>query len=316
MNIPSNNKALVILSGGQDSTTCLFWAKQRFQEVHAVTFNYGQTHMLELQAAQRVAHLADVMTHFITTVGPILKSTSPLVDPQQPLELYQDFQSMDKIIGDRVEKTFVPMRNALFLVLAANLAAHLGCGVLVTGVCQADNANYPDCREDFIDSAEKMINHSLGWDGISKIITIETPLMKLSKAQSIKMAFEIPGAYEALAFTHTAYDGQYPPKGKDHASVLRAHGFEEADAPDPLVIRAVMEGLMHLPVAANYADPECNGIVARRVRELKKKLSLPVETNDPNIGCSIPQELQDDPGVGVFAAPAGDDEEDCRKIGA
>lgn len=314
MNLPSSNKALVILSGGQDSTTCLFWAKQRFQEVHAVTFNYGQTHHRELQAAQQVACLADVASHTFTAVGPILQSTSPLVNRAAPLELYHDFQSMDKIIGDRVEKTFVPMRNALFLVLAANLAMHLGCGVLVTGVCQADNANYPDCRADFINAAEVMINQALGL--MAGHVRIATPLMNLSKAESIKMAFEIPGAYEALAFTHTAYDGQYPPKGKDHASVLRAHGFEEADAPDPLVIRAVMEGLMHLPVAANYADPECNGIVARRVRELKKKLSLPVETNDPNIGCSIPQELQDDPGVGVFAAPAGDDEEDCRKIGA
>lgn len=314
MNLPSRNKALVILSGGQDSTTCLFWAKQNYQEVHAVTFNYGQAHHRELQAAQQVACLADAASHTFTTVGPVLKSTSPLVDPQQPLELYQDFQSMDKIIGDRVEKTFVPMRNALFLVLAANLAVHLGCGVLVTGVCQADNANYPDCRRDFIDSAEDMIAKALGL--FEHQIIIQTPLMNLSKAESIKEAFKIPGAYEALAFTHTAYDGQYPPKGRDHASVLRAHGFEEADAPDPLVIRAVMEGLMQLPATPNYADPECNGIVARRVRELKKSLSLDVETDDPNIGCSTPPELQDDPETGFFAAPAGDDEEDCRNIGA
>lgn len=330
MNLPSSNKALVILSGGQDSTTCLFWAKQRFQEVHAVTFNYGQAHHRELQAAQQVACLADVASHTFTTVGPILKSTSPLVDPQQPLELYQDFQSMDKIIGDRIEKTFVPMRNALFLVLAANLAVHLGCGVLVTGVCQADNANYPDCRADFINAAEGMINQALGLPLI-KGISIATPLMNLSKAQSIKMAFEIPGAYEALAFTHTAYDGQYPPKGKDHASVLRAHGFFEAGAPDPLVIRAVMEGQMSLPDTTPYLNEHQINKLGSDIRELKRRLHLDVSNdlreffppvNDdqepevPEFGCSTLPELQDDPEVGFFAAPAGDEEKDCRDQGA
>lgn len=293
----SANKALVILSGGQDSTTCLFWAKKRYAEVHAVTFNYGQTHSLELKAAQEVACLADVVSHSFITLGPVLQSSSPLTDPTQPLETYTDFQSMDKIIGDRVEKTFVPMRNALFLVVASNLAVSLGCGVLVTGVCQADNANYPDCRSEFIIAAEEMINEALGCgEPLRKAVIIATPLMNMSKADSIKMALDLD-AYEALAFTHTAYDGKYPPTGKDHASVLRAHGFEQAGYPDPLVIRAVMEGLMTLPASINYADPECNATVARRVRGLKQKLSINTDQDDPDVGY------------------AGDGEVDCRTLG-
>jgi 7-cyano-7-deazaguanine synthase len=244
----NKSKALVVLSGGQDSTTCLFWAIHRFEEVHAVTFDYGQRHARELQAAALVAAMAKVASHRIITVGPILGGTSPLTNAAEELETYSSFEEMDKIIGDRVEKTFVPMRNALFLTLAANLAVCLGVPTIVTGVCQQDNANYPDCRESFISAQEQCINEALGIDWMS----IRTPLMDLTKAESVKMAQGIPGCMEALAYSHTAYDGAYPPTGKDHASVLRAKGFEEAGVPDPLVIRAVSEGLMALPETRNY----------------------------------------------------------------
>lgn len=240
-------KALVVLSGGQDSTTCLFWAKQRFDEVIAVSFNYGQRHALELEAAKKIAQLADVQ-HEIVVIGPILDGRSPLTNSAEELETYEDFESMDTIIGDRVELTFVPMRNALFLMLAANKAVCQNALNIVTGVCEADNANYPDCRQVFIKSAEQTINEALGVD----FMRIHTPLMFLSKADSIKLALSTPGAYEALAWSHTAYDGKYPPMGSDHASTLRAHGFEEAGVPDPLVLRAWHEGVMNLPDSANY----------------------------------------------------------------
>ncbi len=259
-------KALVVLSGGQDSTTCLRWAVKYFDEVHAITFNYNQRHAREITAARNVAKLLGVVSHEVLDVGPILNGTSPLIDHsgQHSLEQYENFETMDKIIGDRVEHTFVPMRNALFLTLAANRAVCLGIDAIVTGVCQADNANYPDCRNEFIAAQEQAINTALG----STNIAIMTPLMDLTKDASIKLMREL-GGYELLAFTHTSYDGQYPPVGKDHATVLRAHGFEVAGVPDPLVVRAWHEGLMALPETANYADSEQVTSLALAIADIK-----------------------------------------------
>jgi 7-cyano-7-deazaguanine synthase len=240
------DRALVVLSGGQDSTTCLYWAK-KFYDVLAITFDYGQRHRAEIGAAHTIAVMADV-PHILVNVGPILASTSPLTNSDVELETYTDYESMDKIIGNRVEQTFVPMRNDLFLTIAANRAVVLGCKYIVTGVCQQDNANYPDCRETFIRAKQNAIHEALG----NTDIQILTPLMDLSKAQSIKLAMMHPGCMDALAYSHTAYDGAYPPVGKDHASTLRAQGFLEAGVPDPLVVRAWREGLMGLPGTSNY----------------------------------------------------------------
>ena len=140
-------RALVISSGGQDSTTCLFWAKQHFDEVFAVTYNYGQRHAIEIEAAKEVGVLAGVRKHFIVNVGPILVGSSPLVS-SNALEQYKDMHSLP----GGLEKTFVPGRNLLFLTLAANLAYTLGITDVVTGVCEEDSGGYPDCRQAFIDS--------------------------------------------------------------------------------------------------------------------------------------------------------------------
>jgi 7-cyano-7-deazaguanine synthase len=230
-------KALVVLSGGQDSTTCLFWAKEKFDEVHAITFDYGQRHIIELQAAAKVAKLAGVASHEIVKVPECLISTSPLTS-NTPLETYQSFDEMDGTIGNRREHTFVPMRNALFLTIAANRAEARGIPNLVTGVCQMDNANYDDCREVFIQATEQYINTALGHDhrGTQKI-TIHTPLLFLTKADSVVFAKKITGAFDALAYSHTCYAGKYPPCGECHSCVLRAQGFHEAGVPDPLIKR-------------------------------------------------------------------------------
>ena len=251
-----NPKALVVLSGGQDSTTCLFWAKAcGFAEVHAISFDYGQRHAIELESAKRVAMLAEVDSHEIIKVGPeLLKSTSPLTSSNE-LEQYSSFEQMEGVIGSRVEKTFVPMRNTLFLTIAANRAVALGAQHLVTGICQADNANYPDCTAMFRDRAQDLINQSLGQQITDPgFIYVDAPLLYMSKAQSVLLASGMNNAYLALAFSHTAYDGQFPPVGKDHATVLRARGFEEAHKPDPLVLRAVMHGLMPMPDTDNYKN--------------------------------------------------------------
>jgi 7-cyano-7-deazaguanine synthase len=247
-------KILVVLSGGQDSTTCLFWAKHKMlalpeDELHAITFDYGQRHRREIAAAIDVARMAAVKSHEIIEIPDCLRSTSPLTSNNE-LERYESFQQMNDVIGERVEKTFVPLRNTLFLTIAANRAVALGCTDIVTGVCQEDNANYPDCRDMFIRSLETSINISLGYD-YSKI-KIRTPLMFMSKRATVNLARSLPGCMEALAYSHTSYDGKYPPTDMNHANVLRAQGFLEAGVPDPLVVRAWREGLMELPASSNY----------------------------------------------------------------
>lgn len=245
-------KALVILSGGQDSTTCLFWAKREFAEVHAITFDYGQRHILEIEAAKKVAALANVASHEIIAVPNCLISASPLTSSNE-LEHYENAEQMESTIGSRRELTFVPMRNALFLTIAANRAEALGIPNLVTGVCQMDNANYDDCRATFINATAQYINYALGHDHRgTPPIRIHTPLMHLSKAQTVHAAYAMRDCWEALAYSHTSYDGKYPPTDPNHANVLRADGFEKAGLPDPLVLRAVKEGLMPLPGTFNY----------------------------------------------------------------
>lgn len=243
-------RALVVLSGGQDSTTCLFWAGREFDEVHAVTFDYGQRHKIEIDSAIKIAQMAAVDSHEIIRLGDdILKGTSPLVSGEQ-LEQYDDFHALP----GGLEKTFVPMRNQLFLTVAANRAYCLGINEIVTGVCQEDSGGYPDCRQSFIDAFE--VTSSRGTftgerDTLSHLL-VHTPLMNLTKAESVYLAQTLPGCMEALAYSHTSYDGAYPPTGHDHATLLRAKGFFEADVPDPLILRAHAEGLMELPATENY----------------------------------------------------------------
>ena len=243
------SKALVVLSGGQDSTLCLHWALQQgFDTVEAVAFDYGQKHSVELEMAKVQTDRADVKLE-IVELGPILKGTSPLVDPDAELEQYEDGD-----LPGGLEKTFVPMRNQLFLTIAANRAYCIGATNLITGVCQADSGGYPDCRQTFIDALAESINRGTftGEPGTVGNLAIHTPLMDLTKAESINMAMRIKGAYASWAYSHTAYDGAYPPVGFDHATVLRAQGFEDAGVPDPLILRAACEGLMELPATDNY----------------------------------------------------------------
>lgn len=249
-----NHSAMVVLSGGQDSTTCLYWALKMYDNVHAITFNYGQKHAIELLAANQVAKMAGIPSHkhHVVDVRGLMLSASPLVTHGK-LDEYEDFDSMEREVGTKVEKTFVPMRNTLFLTVAANYAiAHDACN-LVTGICESDNANYPDCTDNFRKKLEDSFNESLGLaSGAWNSLRVHAPLMRLDKAGTVRLANNLPGCMNALAFSHTSYDGLFPPTGKNHSNLLRAHGFEQACMPDPLVVRAWAMGEMELPETVNY----------------------------------------------------------------
>lgn len=237
--------AVVAFSGGQDSTTVLFLALQRCRKVVCVTADYGQRHSREIEAAGDVIRYArqryadKTIEHEVINLRGTLHGTSPLVS-ETPLETYSSAEQMEQVIGNRTEVTFVPMRNALFMMVAANRAAEHRAATIYTGICQADNANYHDCREPFRASAERTIRESLGITDIR----IDAPLLNVSKAKSIGWAALVPGCYKGLSYSHTAYSGEYPPSTADHATVLRAAGFAEAKLPDPLLVRAYDEGLL------------------------------------------------------------------------
>ena len=220
-------KALVVLSGGQDSTTCLYWAIDRFgvDNVDTVTFDYGQRHRIELECAERVAAFAGVSNRvlpidtFVALGGDAL--TDAAIDVQDGVES-----------DSGLPNTFVPGRNLVFLTFAAAYAYRLGVSNLVTGVAQTDYSGYPDCREGTMTSLQHTLRLGMEFD-----VAIHTPLMHLSKKETVELARDL-GALPAMAFTHTCYNGQRPPCGACPACELRAKGFAEAGVEDPLLVNA------------------------------------------------------------------------------
>ncbi len=217
--------AIVLLSGGQDSTTALFWAKQRFDPLYALTIDYGQRHRIELDAACTVARMAGVAEHRIVPF-PLLSSLarSALLNSQEPIL---------EVGRGNLPTSFVPGRNLFFLLIASVWAYELECHDVVGGMCQTDYSGYPDCRRATIDALEEAIRLGMEWE-----VHIHTPLMFLTKAQIVQLAQEV-GAMEALAYSHTCYEGRFPPCSACPACRLRAKGFEEAGIEDPLLRRVI-----------------------------------------------------------------------------
>ena len=223
--------AICLTSGGQDSTTCLFWALQRFTPVSALAFDYGQRHRLELQAAETICTLAGVPLVILPLEIFRHLGGTALLDPGQ--ELRSD--------GGRggLPNTFVPGRNLMFLTVAAAFAYQQDVADLVIGTCQTDYSGYPDCREQTMQAMEQAL--SLGMDFPFRI---HTPLMYLTKAQTVALAQDV-GAFDAMAYSHTCYAGVFPPCTRCPACQLRARGFAEAGVPDPLMVRAQQEQQDH-----------------------------------------------------------------------
>jgi 7-cyano-7-deazaguanine synthase len=216
--------ALVVLSGGQDSTTCLYWAIDRFGagNVSCVTFDYGQRHRVELQCARDIAGLAKV-PHVELPINTFAAlGGDALTDPHVEVE-------PDTNTDAGLPNTFVPGRNLVFLTFAAALAYQRNIENLVTGVAETDYSGYPDCREGTLQALQQALQL-----GMESNVRIHAPLMHLSKKQTVELARDL-GALPAMAMTHTCYNGVRPPCGECPACVLRAKGFAEAGVPDPLL---------------------------------------------------------------------------------
>ena len=193
---------IVLLSGGMDSTLGLFWAKQRLDRLIALTFEYGQVHSREVQAASRISQLAGV-PHFIRHI------TDAMSTPTEP-------------------GAVVPGRNLLFLSLAANVVASQGGGQVIIGACKEDFEGFPDCRPEFFDAVNDLFKVS----GLN--VTVVTPLVNISKAQALKEMSSDPLVLQALAESHTCYEGTNPPCGKCSACGYRQAAFAEAGITDPV----------------------------------------------------------------------------------
>lgn len=213
-----SSKALVLLSGGQDSTTCLIWAKKKFAKIYAITFDYGQRHKIEIKAAKTIAK----------------KTNTPL--RIQKINFFKEFSKNAlthniKITAggkNQLPSTFVPGRNLIFLSIAAIYAKQLGINDIITGVCQTDYSGYPDCRNTFVKSLEKTLRLAMDHS-----VKIHTPLMWLTKGQTVKLMQGL-GGIDLYKYSQTCYEGKKPPCGKCPACKLRAKGFKEAKIVDPL----------------------------------------------------------------------------------
>lgn len=217
----NTRKAIVLLSGGQDSTTCLHWALKEFDGVTAIGFDYGQRHRVELDYARSNAEDAGVAFRVIDVRG--LLAPSSLTDDQG------QHNGTSHINAD-LPASFTAGRNLLFLTVAASVAAGLGITDIVTGVCQTDYSGYPDCRRSTIDAMQVALTLGVG----AGDIRIHTPLMYLTKAETWKMAAELGCLDIIVRNTMTDYNGNTTLNAwgmgveDNPASKLRAAGYREA----------------------------------------------------------------------------------------
>lgn len=224
-----NKKAVVLLSGGLDSSTTLAIAKNDGYEAYALTFRYGQRHESEIMAAKKIARSLGVARHIIFDIDLRSFGGSALTDDipvPKKRELYE--------ISSDIPVTYVPARNTIFLSLALAWAEALEAHDIFIGVNALDYSGYPDCRPEYIEAFQKMANLATKAGVEGKIFSIHTPLIKMTKSEIIKKGFSLGVDY---ALTISCYDPS--PSGAAcgtcDACILRLKGFRESGITDPIV---------------------------------------------------------------------------------
>ena len=223
------NRAVCLLSGGQDSTTCLYYALEEYDEVIALSFDYSQRHRVELRAARKIANKAKVPHDVLPVEALARMGAASLTNPEianvgegGELNVYAEARGLPP--------SFVPGRNVLFFGLGAAWAVTRGCDTLVTGVCAQDRAGYPDCRIEFVDAMEATLKLALDHEAFS----IDAPLLTRDKAETWLLAAELGVLGTIVEETHTCYEGDrenFHPWGygcgECGACIERARGFEQ-----------------------------------------------------------------------------------------
>jgi len=188
------DKALVVFSGGQDSTTCLLWALERFEKVYAVTFDYGQRHKKEIECARNIAKDFGI-EHYVLDMA--------LLNQLAPCSLTRSDIPVDEMPDAKTPpNSLVEGRNMLFLTFAAVLAKTKSCRYLITGVCETDFSGYPDCRDVFVKSLNVTLNLAMDYNFV-----IYTPLMWLDKSQTWELADSLGYLDYVINNTLTCYNG-------------------------------------------------------------------------------------------------------------
>jgi len=221
-------KAVVLSSGGIDSTTVMAMAKHEGFEIHSLSFFYGQRHAVELEAAQKVADTLGATKHLVINIDLKKIGGSSLTDD---MDVPKDRD--ERAMSQKIPVTYVPARNTIFLSFALAWAEVLESSDIFIGVNAIDYSGYPDCRPEYIDAFERMANLATraGVEGIIKI-KIRTPLIRLTKAQIIKKGINLGVDYSV---THSCYDPspQGLACGRCDSCFLRKKGFKEAGVDDP-----------------------------------------------------------------------------------
>jgi len=230
-------RAVVVFSGGQDSTTCLIQALTLYDEVHCITFDYGQRHRAEIDIARHLAQELGARVHKVIDAGLLnALAASSLTRDNIPLPHYDD------TAGSALPSTFVPGRNILFLTLASIYAYQVGAQTVITGVCETDFSGYPDCRDEFVKAMNQAVKV-----GMARDIQFITPLMWLNKAETWALADYYHQLDKIRRDTLTCYNGiKGEGCGECAACHLRARGLAEYQQ-DPKRVSAEMKRKTGLP---------------------------------------------------------------------
>ena len=224
----NGKKAIVLSSGGLDSTTVMAIAKAEGHDIYSLSFRYGQRHSVELEAAQKVAKSLGAKEHLVIDIDMAKIGGSALTDDIEVPKARSE-QDMQK----EIPVTYVPARNTVFLSYALAWAEVLEASDIFIGVNAIDYSGYPDCRPEYIESFERMANLATkaGVEGITRV-NIHTPIIEMTKAQIIQKGVELGVDY---GITHSCYDPSLEGKacGQCDSCLLRKKGFKEAGVPDP-----------------------------------------------------------------------------------
>ena len=213
-------KSLIIFSGGQDSTTCLGWAKNNFDYVETITFDYGQKHKVEIKQAEKIATILNVKNTLLNINAFTQLNDSALINSELDI-------SSSHSTKKNLPSSFVPNRNAIFFTLAHAFAQKQGIDNIIIGVNQTDYSGYPDCRKDFVLALENSLNL-----GSESNIKFHYPLIHLTKAETFKMSEDENVLEIVLNESHTCYNGNHTSKydwgygcGECPACILRRDGW-------------------------------------------------------------------------------------------